>query len=204
MPLPPHHFLLYWNSEWFNLSVAGLPRLKGCLFKYSVLELKIFLPIMAQNFFLELHVKRSPMNLVAKCFLRCWLDISFPPLGLLVFIGTVFTDSDLDHIFPNLLSCYFEFFHRCADLVVMCWLTRWQQWRLGARAEVGRQYRDSRHWVSRSRALLVSSCLLTCLNKVTDTSILLVVEVCLFAFMLWHCLQCINTVGWASGKASWL
>jgi len=58
------------------------------------------------------------MNLVAKCFLRCWLDISFPPLGLLVFIGTVFTDSDLDHIFPNLLSCYFEFFHRCADLVV--------------------------------------------------------------------------------------
>jgi len=33
MPLPPHHFLLYWNLDWFNISGAGLPRLsrkRGC------------------------------------------------------------------------------------------------------------------------------------------------------------------------------
>jgi len=32
-PLPPPYLLLPWNSEWFNLSVAGLPRLswkRGC------------------------------------------------------------------------------------------------------------------------------------------------------------------------------
>jgi len=27
MPLPPYHLLLYYNPEWFCLSVAGLPRL---------------------------------------------------------------------------------------------------------------------------------------------------------------------------------
>ena len=27
MPLPPHHLLLYYNPDWFNVSGAGLPRL---------------------------------------------------------------------------------------------------------------------------------------------------------------------------------
>jgi len=37
MPLPPHHFLIHKNPDWFNLSGAGLLRLSwkrpinGCL-----------------------------------------------------------------------------------------------------------------------------------------------------------------------------
>jgi len=27
MPQPPHHLLLHWNTDWFNLSGAGFP---GC------------------------------------------------------------------------------------------------------------------------------------------------------------------------------
>jgi len=26
MPLPPHHFLLHYNPDWFNLAGAGSPR----------------------------------------------------------------------------------------------------------------------------------------------------------------------------------
>ena len=45
MPLPPHHLLLHYNPDWFNLSGASLPRLSRKRGRYTGL----FTVIMAKN-----------------------------------------------------------------------------------------------------------------------------------------------------------